>query len=334
MEYVDVLIIGAGPAGLAAANSLQDGGLTVTVLDKGPIADGVVRYPYYMKFFSTATNLELCGFPLIVRDEKPTREEYLVYLRRFVTERRIHVLTQHRVTSIDRDPASRQPGFVIRGVNDAAEPFALHSRYVVLATGAYDQPQMLDVPGENLAKVSHYFTEVHPYAMKKVAVVGGRASAAETALLLCRNQAEVTLIHRRPKLEGLKYWIQPDIDNRIASGEIRAYFNARITEIQPKHILVQTESGEIVQIENDYVLAMTGYKPDTTMLEKAGIHYDPDTFRPAADPNTLETNIPGLYVAGVIVSGNISGEIFIENSRHHGELILHAIREKDRALPA
>jgi thioredoxin reductase (NADPH) len=324
----DVAIIGGGPAGLAAANTLQGSGLSVVVFEKGALAEGVARFPFTMKFFSTAPNLELSGYPLIITEEKPSREEYLNYLRRFVSEKRIEVLTRHEVTQVAPDAG----GFVVRGADQWGESFEARARYVVLATGAYDHPQLLGVPGEDLPHVSHYFTEVHPYAFKKVAVVGGRSSAAEVALLLYRANAQVTLIHRGPELRGLKYWVQPDIQNRIRNGEIRAMFNSRVTEIRRHNILVQEASGEVTTLENNFVLAMTGYQPDLSLMRSLGIEFDERTKRPAHDPATLESNVRGLFVAGVITAGNVSGEVFIENSRHHGELILKAI-SRDRAKP-
>lgn len=328
METRDIIIVGAGPAGLAAAARFRDAGYDTLVFDKASLGDGIVRYPVYLKFFSTAANLELEGFPLIIRDEKPSREEYLNYLRRFVSDKGIPVRPWHRVTAVERQDDG---GFVVSGANSAGDPFAAACRYLVISTGAYDQPQMLGIPGEDLPKVSHYFTEVHPYAFSRTAIIGGRSSAAETALLLWRAGAEVTLIHRRERLEGLKYWIQPDIDNRIRDGEIRAFFNSRVTAIEPHHIVIEDAAGASTRIENDFVLAMTGYQPDTAFLHSMGIRTDPQNKAPEHDPATLETNVPNIFVAGVIVCGNISGTVFIENSRHHGGLILDAIRAREAA---
>jgi thioredoxin reductase (NADPH) len=325
MEQHDVAVIGSGPAGIAAAATLIDGGLDTVVVEKGALADGVMHWPHGMRFFSTAANVELAGFPFIVTGEKPTREEYLNYLRRFVHDKGIPVRTRREVTAVDPEPGG---GFVVRGEDSFGEPFALAARFVVVATGAFGQPQMLGIPGEDLPKVSHYFSEVHPYAYTKVAVVGGRSSAAECALLLWRAGAEVTVIHRGPEMRGLKYWVQPDIENRIREGDIRAFFNSHVVEILPRHIVVETPDGGRVRVENDFVLAMTGYQPDVRLLEAMGVAVDPETKSPPCDPDTLETNVPGIFVAGVIVAGNVSGAIFIENSRHHGGLILKGIRAR------
>ena len=326
MDMTDVVIIGGGPAGLAVAETLQSAGLGVVVFEKGAIADCVRRWPYYLRFFSTAPNLELAGFPLIIRDEKPTREEYLAYLRRFVQDKHLDVRTGHSVTEVRRN--GEDDGFLVRGTNEHAEWFEQPARFVVVATGAYDYPQMLNVPGEDLPKVSHYFTEVHPYAFRKVAVIGGKSSAVETALLLQRAHAEVTLIHRGPRIEGIKYWLQPDIENRISAGEIKALFKANVIAIRPHVLDVRLESGKIAQIENDYVLAMTGYQPDLTLLSSMGVVFNAGTKRPQFDPSTFETNVPGIYVAGVVISGSIGGQVFIENARDHGAPILASIRAK------
>lgn len=330
-EAKDVIIVGGGPAGLAVANTLQDAGLKVTVYDKGSLADAVSRYPYYMRFFSTSENLELADFPLTIATDKPTREEYLGYLRRFVRQKHLPVLTHYRVNEVKPRPESQGGGFTVSGADRWGEPFSDSSRYVVIASGGYDQPRRLNVSGEELPKVSHYFTEVHPYAGQKVAVIGGGNSAVEAALLLFRAGSQVTLIHRRREFRGLKYWIQPDLENRIKAGEIKAYLGAHVHEIRPREIVIKTEEGKLVTLPNDYVLALTGYQPDATFLESMGVHVDPDTKRPEHNPETLETNIPGLYVAGIITAGNISNEVFIENSRHHGKQILQSIESKHSA---
>lgn len=319
-----VIIIGGGPAGLAVANTLQEAGIDCTVYEKGSLAAAVARFPYYMKWFSTAANLELAGYPLIITEEKPNREEYLNYLRRFAREKKLRVVTEHEVKKVEREG----DGFRVTGVDQWGEPFEDHGEYVVLANGAFGQPRTLGIPGEDLPKVSHYFTEVHSYVGKKVAIIGGRSSAAETSLLLYRAGAEVTLIHRGPKMQGLKYWIEPDIENRIKNGEIRAFFNSNVVEIRKREIVVRRDTGELITLENDCVLAMTGYQPDVSFLESIGVQFDPVTKRPKHDPKTLETNVPGIFVAGVITAGNVSGEVFIENSRHHGELIRDAILKR------
>lgn len=347
----DIVIVGSGPAGIAAAAVFQQAGLDTLILEKGVLADAITKWPIYMRFFSTADKVELPGLPLITVHEKPTREEYLAYLRRYVLEKRLKIRTGHTVTAIVRlsgnggagaeeeaagetDGQRRPARFELRGHDEWKEPFAVRARYVVVATGAYENPKMLNVAGEALPKVSHHFTEVHPYVFRKVAVIGGRNSAAEAALLLHRAGAEVTLIHRGPRMNPLKFWLEPDLENRIRNGEITAYFNSTVEEIGRHEIVIRTGDGRLISIPNDYVLAMTGYRPDTSLLSRAGVHVDPHTNRPQADPETLETNIPNLYVAGVIVAGDIANEIFIENSRDHGEKILKSIRSREPVLAA
>jgi thioredoxin reductase (NADPH) len=329
-EDFDVLIIGSGPAGLAAAAVLIQAGLRVACYEKGALAQAITQWPYYMKFFSTAANVELPGYPLILTEDKPTREEYLNYLRRYVLDKKIPVVTGHRVDAIERQANG---GFLVSGKDEWDQPFSVGARYVIVATGAYELPKLLNVPGEELHKVSHYYTEVHPYVGKKVAVVGGRNGAAEAALLLWRAGAEVTLIYRGLKLEPLKWWLHPDLENRIKNGEIQALFGTTILEILPHEIVVKTSDGNTRHLPNDFVLAMTGYHPETGLLTKAGVHVDPKTNRPQLNPQTFETNVPGLFVAGVIAAGDISNEIFIENSRDHGFKILDGIRAYQPELP-
>lgn len=322
---LDVLIVGAGPAGVSVAATLQAAGLRVACYDKGALAQAITQWPIYMTFFSTAENVELPGYPLIITREKPTREEYLNYLRRYVRDLNIQVVTGHEVHAIQRQDDG---SFLVSGVDEWGRPFGARAGNVVVATGAYEFPKMMNVPGEDLHKVSHYYTEVHPYVGKKVAVIGGRNGAAEAALLLWRAGAEVTLIHRGPHLEPLKWWLQPDLENRIRLGEIRALFSTRVLEITPHTLVVQTGTQEPQILDNDFVVAMTGYRPMTALLSKAGVQVDTVTNRPSFYPETLETNVPGLFVAGVIAAGDISNEIFIENSKHHGAMILSALKPR------
>lgn len=325
MSHPDVIIIGGGPAGLAAAATLQEGGLRVRVYEQGALADSIRRWPYYLRFFSTAANVELGDVPLIVTDDKPTREEYLNYLRRFVRAKRLDVRTRHRVETVTRATGDADGPFTVAGTDAAGDPFTDQARWVVVATGAFDFARPLGVPGEDLPKVTHYFTEVHPYADSRVAVVGGGTSAVETALLLWRTGAEVTMVVRAGAFRGLKYWQEPDIRNRIANGEIRALMDARVVEILPRELVVEQE-GRTLRLPNDFVLAMTGYQPDVALLRGMGVEMRPDTMRPVHNQETLETNVPGLYIAGVVIAGNVGGEIFIENARAHGEVILRALK--------
>lgn len=317
--------MGSGPAGIATAATLQDAGLSVTIYDKGAMAEAVTQWPIYMEFFSTATNVELPGMPLIITRDKPTREEYLHYLRRYVQEKKLQIIAGHTVESVSKQPDGR---FLVKGTDEWGVAFATEATYVVVATGAYEIPKLLHVPGEDLHKVSHYYTEVHPYVGREVMVVGGRNGAAEAALLFFRAGAKVTLVYRGEALKPLKWWLQPDLENRIAQGEIRAYFGTQVLEITPHTVVLQTGDGSRKEVPNDFVVAMTGYRPETTLLSEAGVHVDPATNRPEINPETLETNVPGLFVAGVIAAGDISNEIFIENSRTHGFNILDGIQAK------
>jgi thioredoxin reductase (NADPH) len=319
----EIAVIGAGPSGLAAAQTLQRAGFGVAVLEKGKLAEHVSRFPTFMRFFSTADLLELAGYPLIITEEKPTREEYLNYLRRFVRETGLEVRLGHTVQAIDGEIGA----FTVRGVARTEEPFEVTAERVVLATGAYATPRRLGVPGENLAKVGHYYTEAHDFFGAKVLVVGGRNSAVSTALELWRAGIEVSICHRRPEFGPVKYWLGPDIENRVKNGEIPVYMPAEVTEILPGAVRLRRENGGEIEIENDYVLALTGYGPDPAFLRRFGVEVDPETGRPEHDAKTLESKRPGLYMVGEMLSGNISGVIFIENSRIHGEAIAAHLRE-------
>ncbi len=317
-----IAIIGGGPTGLSAADTFQAAGLSVIVLEKGAVADHVAKYPTFMNFFSTADLLELGGFPLTLAADKPNRREYLAYLRRYVRERKIEVKVGHEVASLD----GQKGKFKLSGTTRWGEAFEATAERVVLATGAYATPQMLEVPGEELPKVSHFYTEAHPYFGHKVLVVGGRNSAVEAALELWRAGVDVSLCHRRATFGSVKYWIEPDIENRIKAGDIRVYRPARLLEIRPRSVILRREGREAEEIENDFVLALTGYRPDPKLLSNFGIRADSFTGRPVCNSETLESERPGLYIAGVMLAGNVSSEIFIENSRAHGGQILSHLK--------
>lgn len=330
LSKIDVLIVGSGPAGIAVAATLQEAGHTVAIYDKGAMAEAVTQWPIYMEFFSTGRNVELPGMPLVITHEKPTREEYLNYLRRYVQDKNLVIITGHTVDRIEKVSNSNPEtaGFTVSGTDEWGAQFSREARYVVVATGAYEIPKLLNVPGEHLHKVTHYYTEVHPYVGRDVIVVGGRNGAAEAALLFYRAGARVTIVYRGSAMQPLKWWLEPDLENRIANGEIKAHFDSTLIEITPHTVVVESTNGHRQTLKNDFVIAMTGYRPETTLLSNAGVHVDPATNRSAVDPETLETNVPGLFVAGVIVAGDISNEIFIENSRTHGSNILRGIEKK------
>ncbi|MCG3198007.1 MAG: Ferredoxin--NADP reductase [bacterium] len=316
-----IIIIGGGPAGLSSADHLARGGHEVVVFEKGPVGGNISRYPTYMTWFSTRELLELGGLPLTIPQDKPTRRDYMIYLLRFVEHARLDVRTYHEVLSV----TGGRGGFRVQGRALNGREFEEQGEIVVLATGAYDHPQRLGVPGEDLPKVSHYYTEPLPYHGRKVLVVGGRGSAVEAALELWRNGARVSLSYRREIFpDSLKYWLRPDIENRIRAGEIQAYMPSHVVSIEPETVTLE-HRGKEVSLSNDFVLALTGYEPDTSFLEKLGVRFDPESKKPEIDPETYESNVPGIYIVGVMQAGNISSEIFIENSRRHGEVLARAL---------
>lgn len=317
-ERCDVVIVGAGPTGLACAIAAKEHGLTHLVLEKGCLVNSIFGFPTNMTFFSTPELLEIGNVPMIVRDEKPKRIDALQYYRRVAQLHQLNIHLYERVETTRR----HADGFTI----DTHRGCSYHSRFVVFATGYYDNPNFLRVPGEKLPKVSHYYTEAHPYYAQKVAVIGGQNSAVEAALELYRVGAEVTLVHRGPELgRGVKYWIRPDVENRIREGAIRALFNSRVVEIKEDRIVVLVEGRRREELANDFVFALTGYHLDTALLQGAGVEFQADGQTPIHDPETLETNVPGLFIAGVLTAGPDANRVFIENSRHHGNLIMRAI---------
>lgn len=309
---LDIVIVGAGPAGLACAISAQQNGLSYLVIDKGCLVNSIFHFPTNVTLFSTADLLEIGGVPFIIASEKPNRLELVNYYRGVARHYNLKLHLYEKVKEI----RGRKGWFEIH-----TEKATYVSRNVVLATGQYDQPRRLGVPGEDLPKVSHYYTEGHPYFGRKVAVIGGKNSAVETALDLYRHGAEVTLIHRGAELgRSVKYWIRPDLENRIKEGAIRALFNTVVKEIRETDLIVQTAGSGEQTLANDFVFAMTGYTIDAPFLRRLGVEIDPDGT-PRHNPNTLETNVPGLYIAGVVTAGDDGGKVFIENSRNHGTKI-------------
>jgi thioredoxin reductase (NADPH) len=320
-----IAIIGAGPAGLATADHLQNAGHEVVLYDKGPIAGNITRYPYYMTWFSTKELLEIGGVPLTIPADKPTRRDYLNYLTRFVETKKLRVRTYHEVVEVTGEQGDFTLHLEKQPTGERSEKSA---EAIVLAIGAYDHPQMLGIPGEDLPKVSHYYKEPHPYHDRDVLVIGGRNSAAEAALEIWRNGGRVTLSYRRDAFpSSVKYWVKPDIENRIKAGEITGYMPSDVVSIQNDSATVRYQ-GEEIAFPNDFVLALTGYQPDIDFLAQLGVEFDPETKRPNLDPDSYETNVPGIYIVGVIQAGNISSEIFIENSRHHGEVIARALAQR------
>jgi len=319
MQELDVIIIGGGPIGIACGLEAKKQGLQYLIIEKGPIVNSLFNYPMNMQFFSSSEKLEIDGIPFISHEAKPKRNEALEYYRRIVVSNDLDINLFERVLSVKKE----RDTFHIQTEKDG-----YRAKNVVVATGFYDLPNTLGIPGEDLPKVSHYYKDPHFYASQKLAVIGASNSAIDAALESWRKGAEVSLIIRGPEVgTRVKYWVRPDIINRIEEGSIRAHYNSTVKEIRKDSILLNTPEGEI-QIENDFVLALTGYRPDFDFLEKLGIELSKDDKRlPTYDPRTMETNIKGLYLAGVICGGLETHKWFIENSRIHAPIIIEAIKK-------
>jgi thioredoxin reductase (NADPH) len=318
VEQVDALVVGAGPTGLACGIELKQRGVGVVLIEKGCVVNSLYNYPTHMVFFTTPELLEIGGLPMTSLNEKPGRTEALKYYRRVAEYYGLNIHQYERVLSIEGDDSD------YRVKTTKAE---YRARKIVIATGYYDVPNMLNVPGEELEKVIHYYKEPHPYYNHDVLVVGAKNSAAIAALELYWTGARVTLVHRNNWIsDRVKYWIKPNIENRIKNGEIQAFFNSRVIEIQPKAVLLETPNGPVT-LKNDFVFAMTGYRPDLDFLASLGIRLEPETQKPRTNPETLESDRPGIFLAGVIVAGMHTNEIFIENGRFHGKKIAEAIAE-------
>jgi thioredoxin reductase (NADPH) len=325
----DVICIGAGPTGLACAIEAKRAGMRSLVIDKGCLCNSLYHYPMNMKFFTTAERMEIGDLPMTTSGDKPTRPEALKYYRRTVDHYGIETRLYEKVIRIEHGE-KRHEGFRIHTEDAAGDRKEYRSSKVIIATGYYDLPNYLGVPGEDLPHVSHYFTDPHPCWNQDVVVIGARNSAAEAALDLFRAGARVTLVHRGSEMgKTLKYWVKPDIENRIRAGEIRAMFSSRVTKIEPHRVWIRDSHRE-ESISATQVFAMTGYHPDFSFLEGQGVRLDPVTRKPECNPDSLETNVPGLYVAGVVVGGKQTSDIFIENGRFHGRQIVAAIAGKGR----
>jgi thioredoxin reductase (NADPH) len=323
-ESFDTLVVGAGPTGLACGIELQNRGVKTVLVEKGCVVNSIYNYPTHMTFFTTPELLEIGNIPMTSLNEKPNRTEALKYYRRVAEHYRLDIRQYERVDRI----AGHDNAFQIFTTDRLDCPHAYHARKIVLATGYYDVPNLLNVPGEDLPKVMHYYKEPHPYYNHDVAVIGAKNSAAIAALELWWTGARVTLIHRGAAIsDRVKYWIKPNIENRLRNGEIRGYFHSHVTEILPDSIRMATPEGEI-SLKNDFVFALVGYQPDLAFLNSTGITLEPTTLRPRTNPETLESDRPGIYLAGVIVAGMHTNEIFIENGRFHGHLIAESIAAK------
>ncbi len=322
---LDLIVIGAGPAGLGVAIAAARAGLDYEVVEKGALVNSIYRFPRGMTFFTTPELLELGNLPFVTPYAKPTREEALQYYRRVADTHRLAVAFGERVESIGREAGA----FVVttQVERPGGEPLRKDRRApsVVIATGTYDQPNALGIPGEELPHVSHYFDEPHGWHRRRVVVVGGSNSAAEAALALFRAGSIVTLVHRRERLSGsIKYWVKPDIENRIAENAITARFETEVVRIGSGSVEVEGPGGR-EELPAEAVFLLTGYRPDTGLLERAGVRVDARTLQPEHDPQTLETNVPGLFVAGALVAGSEGNRVFIENGRFHGTTVVKTI---------
>ncbi len=322
MPDIDVAIIGGGPSGLAAAIECTKNDLSYVVIEKGSIVDAIRRFPINMVFFTTPNLLEIGELPLVCSREKPTRLEALKYYRRAAEFYRLRTKLYARVDAVRRINGHFQvESSFMRGQVGTPEPIT--AKKLVVATGYYDNPNYLGIPGEDLPKASHYYVEAHPYYGLDVAVIGGGNSAAETALDLFRSGVKVRLIHRNKEMSThIKYWVRPDINNRISRGEIEAHLETEVEAILPDKLELKNKKGERYTIPNDAVLALTGYRPDYTFLESMGITIDNESGKPHTDPETCATNVSGIYLAGGIVAGRQTNKIFIENGRFHGQKIV------------
>jgi thioredoxin reductase (NADPH) len=324
MSSYDIICIGAGPTGLATAIEAKRAGLRPLVIDKGCLCNSIFHYPVNMVFFTTPELLEIGDLPLVSAAEKPARVEALKYYRKAAEHYELEVKLYELVERVEgRDGAF---GVVTRREDGSQERY--ESKKIAVATGYYDLPNKLSVPGEDLRHVSHYYTEPHPFWNEPVVVVGGRNSAAEAALDLYRNGAKVTLVHRDTQLgPTIKYWVRPDIENRIKAGQVEALFETHVKEITPEEVIVANGSGE-KRLAAKQVFALTGYHPDFTFMQNLGVRLDPVTCKPELNPETLESNVPGIYLAGVVIGGRHTSEIFIENGRFHGKQIVRALTGK------
>jgi thioredoxin reductase (NADPH) len=322
----DVLVIGAGPTGLACAIEAQKVGLKVIVLDKGCLVNSLFHYPAGMLFFTTPELLEIGDIPFTTANQKPTREEALEYYRKVTEHYHLDVRQYEWVKTV----MGEDDNFSITATDRAGRPHDYRTRKVIVSTGYYDLANQLGLPGEDMPKVSHYYAEAHPYYDTDVLVIGGKNSAAIAALDLWRHGARVILVYRGAQLHHhVKYWIKPDLENRLKNGDIEAHFNSSVQEIGVDYVVIVTPRGPI-RLKNDFVLALIGYHPDYDFLRSMGIELSSEQCRPVCDPVSLESNVPGIYVAGVIVAGSRTNEIFIENGRFHGKQIADDLKRKLR----
>ncbi len=320
MQTEEVIIIGGGPCGLAAAIALQNIGIKPLVIEKGNIVNAIYHYPTHQTFFSTSEKLEIGNVPFIIEGRKPKRNQALAYYREVAKRKQIRVNAFEKVTGVTK---LDNGNFRITTSKDGYQ-----SKNVIIATGYYDNPNYMNVPGEDLPKVFHYFKEPHPYFDKDVVVIGGKNSSIDAALELVNADARVTVLYRGSEYStSIKPWILPEFEALVRNGTINMEFHANVIEITEGAVKYQV--GEVQkEVRNDYVFAMTGYHPDHSFLQKMNIEIEKDTGRPSFNPDTMETNVKGIFISGVIAAGNNANEIFIENGRFHGDLIAKAFLER------
>jgi len=317
MEEYDVLIIGAGPIGMACGIEAKKAGLKYVIIEKGALVNSLYNYPVFMTFFSTSQKLEIGEVPFVSISPKPNRNEAVEYYRRVAEKFDLQINLFEKVEEVNKVSAAE---FEVR-----TSKRTYKTKNVIISTGFYDVPLLMDIPGENLPKVAHYYKDPHLYAFQNVVVIGANNSAIDAALETYRKGAKVTLVIRNAEIGSyVKYWVRPDIENRIKEGEIKAYFNAEVTAIAEDTVTIKTQQ-ETLTLENDFVIAMTGYKPDFAMLRKLGVQLEGESSAPAYNPETMETSLPGLYLAGVVCGGMDTHKWFIENSRVHAEQIFKHI---------
>ena len=324
----DVLIVGAGPSGLATAIAAKQAGLDYVLVEKGALVNSIFNFPTHMVFFTTPELLEIGKLPLITPFDKPTRLEALRYYRRVVDTYDLSVAFDETVASIEREEDGT---FIVETTTPQHLRRVRQARAVVLAIGYYDRPNMLGIPGEDLPHVSHYYTDAHPYYRKRVVIVGGKNSAAEAALELFRAGAMPTIVHRHATLgDSIKYWVRPDIENRIKAGSVGARFESRVVGISPSFVTIEGPDGVREQLPAEAVFLLTGYTPDVDLMRRAGVHCDPETLAPDISPETFETNVPNRFIVGGAMAGRATGSIFIENGRFHGEKAIAALAARLR----